>query len=158
MAGDKYLTTILGSRQVDPRLLGLGKDLQVGVGTDEIPVEGRIARVRRDELVVETAQQRLVLIEAMVAIDPGQFLAMGLLLHSIQGLERRLYGPAEEQGRGHVLMGPLYDLDDARPIDHLLELHQPEWCPRDDHAVIVVAANLLEIVIEVLEMGLRRVL
>jgi hypothetical protein len=28
-----------------------------------------------------------------------------------------------------MLMGPLDDLDDARPIDHLLELHQPERRP-----------------------------
>ena len=57
-----------------------------------------------------------------------------------------------------MLMGPLDDLDDARPVDHLLELHQPERRPCDDHAVVVVATHLLEVVIEVLQMRLRRVL
>ncbi len=111
-----------------------------------------------DELIIETAQQRLVLVETVVVIDAGELLAPGLFLHTIQGFQRRLHRPAEEQGGGNMLMGPLDDLDDARPVDHLLELHQPERRPCDDHAVVVVATHLLEVVIEVLEMGLRRVL
>ncbi|MNT48016.1 hypothetical protein D3C72_1847760 [compost metagenome] len=93
-----------------------------------------------------------------MAIDPGQLLAVGLLLHAVERLERRLHRPAQEQGGGHMLMGPLDDLDDARPVDHLLELHQPERRPRDDHAVVVVATHLLEVVIEVLQVRLGRVL
>ncbi len=85
--------------------------------------------MRRHELIVEAAQQRFVLVEPVVAIDPGQLLAVGLLLHAVQGFQRSLHRPAEEQGGSHVLMGPLDDLDDARPIDHLLELHQPERRP-----------------------------
>ncbi len=158
MAGDKHLATILGRRQIDPRLLWFGKDLQIGVGADEVAIERRIAGVRRHELVIEAAQQRLVLVEAMVAIDAGKLVAMGLFFHAIEGFQRRLHRPAEEQGRGDVLMGPLDDLDDARPIDHLLELHQPERRPRDDHAVIVVATHLFEVVIEVLQMRPGRVL
>ena len=129
MTGDEHLTTILGGCQIDAGLCRFGKDLQVGVGADEIPVERRIAGVRRHELVVEAAQQRLVLVEPVVAIDPGQLFAVGLLLHAIQSFQRRLHCPAEEQGGGDMLMGPLDDLDDARPVDHLLELHQPERRP-----------------------------
>ena len=70
VAGDEHLAAILGRRQIDPRLLRLGEDLQIGVGADEVTVEGRIAGVGGDELVIEATQQRLVLIEAMVAIDP----------------------------------------------------------------------------------------
>jgi hypothetical protein len=40
--------------------------------------------VGRHEFVIEAAQQRLVLVEAVVAIDPGQLLAVGLLLHAVQ--------------------------------------------------------------------------
>ncbi|MNC24755.1 hypothetical protein D3C75_728200 [compost metagenome] len=70
MAGDEHLAAILGRRQIDAGLLGLGEDLQIGLGADKIPVEGRIAGVGRDELVIEATQQRLVLVEAVVAIDP----------------------------------------------------------------------------------------
>lgn len=129
MAGDEHLATILGGGQIDARLFRLGEDLQIGVGADEIPVEGRIAGVGRHEFVIEAAQQRLVLVEAVVAIDPGELLAVGLLLHAVQGFQRRLHRPAEEEGGGDMLMGPLDDLDDAGPIDHLLELHQPERRP-----------------------------
>ncbi len=128
------------------------------MSADQVVVERRIAGVRRDKLVIKAAQQRLVLVETVVVIDAGELLAPGLLLHAIQGFQRRLHCPAEEQSGGHMLMGPLDDLDDARPVNHLLELHQPERRPCDDHAVIVVATHLLEVVIEVLKMRLRRVL
>ena len=45
------------------------------MGADEIPIKGRIAGVGRNEFIIKATQQRLVLIEAVVAIIAGYFLA-----------------------------------------------------------------------------------
>ena len=143
--------------QAEPRLPGLGQDVQPRLLRDVLDPGLGVARNGDRELVVEAAQQ--------VGVRPGdpvpehaEHLALeNVLGHAVEVVQRRLGAPADVEAAEHVLLGPLDDAGQFVPVVHLLEGHGLDRRAGDDQPVELLALDLVPGVIEVDQVAFRGV-
>ena len=114
--------------------------------------------MRRQKHVVKAAYQGLVLGQILVLVDAGQFFQPGTLVQPVQNLQAGLGGPAQKQRRGHMAFGPLHYLLYLVPVDHIAEVGQPQRRAGDDKTIVKLILHLFEIVVEMFQVRLRRIL
>ena len=111
----------------------------------------RVATVRDQEIIVKTADQRILAVIDLVAVDAGELLLQKLLLQSVVIIEPRLRAPADVEGTGHVRRTPRHNLAKLRPVIHFFIFHLFHRRARDDQSVEVPAPQFVKSVIELLQ-------
>ena len=78
--------------------------MQIRLAEDVLSLEAREMRVRGEEDVVKAADQRIVLVRAVVPVDAAQLLGESALRHVVEHVERGLRRPAEEHRAGDMAL------------------------------------------------------
>ena len=71
-----------------------------------------------------------------------------MLFDAVMIVQAGLRSPADVERRVYVSLGPLHDLAELIPVLHFLELEMLYRSSRYDHAVIVIALDLIKSLIE----------
>ena len=156
MARDEELALLEVGDGVDAGIpLGLRQDCELRHLLDVLAVVLRMARVRHEELIVEAAEELLVLDAEVMLVDAEDLLWHLVLRDAVVVVEAGLRAPADVERRVDMRLAPLHDLRDLIPVGDFLEWHHLNGRARDDHAIVLLVADFCERAVELRQVFLR---
>ena len=105
------------------------------------------------ETVVEAADQRALRLHQIMLEHAARLCRQVVLLDTVMMVEPRLRAPTNMQRRVHMRGGPIHDLAELGPVVDLLERHLLHRRARDDQAVVVDVADVVERAVERLQVA-----
>ena len=105
------------------------------------------------EAVVKAADQRALRLHQIMLKHAARLGRQVALLDTVMMVEPCLCTPANMQRRVHVRGGPIHDLAELGPVVDLLERHLLHRRARDDQAVVVDIADVVERTVERLQVA-----
>ena len=111
----------------------------------------------RSEEVVEAAHERRRRLHHLVLEHSEQLLRQLVLGNAVVVVDASLRTPADMQRGVHIRSGPRHDLRKLVPVVHVLEVQQLHGRAGDDHAIEVLAFDLVERGVERFQMLLGHV-
>ena len=110
--------------------------------------------MRHQEPVVEPSCERIVVafVQKRVRKNAGQLVVHHDLLDAVMIIESRLSSPADVDRGEHVLLGMLHEQSQVLPVIDFLKGNLLHRSTRDDHSVELLALDLIERNIKLLEM------
>ena len=158
MAHAENLGAVIIHDKKNSGLRGLGKNHQVPVRPDLLPVALRPAGMRGHEVVVKAPDQGDSPVLHPVGIDSEKLLRKIVLFDPVVIVKPCLGPPAEVESRGHMALRPFENLFHLGPVVDRLEGHLLDRSPRDDEAVEIALLHVLKRVVELVQVAQGSVL
>ena len=159
MPGHEDLAVVEALDHGEPRLPRLGEDVELGNLAHVLGADFGMARVRGVEDVVEAAEEVAGRLEHVVLEDAEALARQVVLGNAVEVVERGLGGPADvERGEDVARRGVVHDLQQLRPVVHVLEGEVLHGGAGHDHAVEMPVLDFVEGLVEAVQVVQRRVL
>ena len=115
---------------------------------DVVGADFGVARVRRTEQIIKAAHQRFVREQHVMLENTAHFVRKLILWDTVMVIKTGLRAPADMERGRNVRFRPLEDGAQLVPVFHVLKRHPLHRRAGNDHAVIRLAAHLIERLVE----------
>ena len=150
---DKEAAAVGRLDDVQAHLVGHGHDLKLRLGLHVLAAHIGVARMHGIETVVEAADQRALRLHQIMLEHAARLCRQVVLLDTVMMVQAGLRAPTNVQRRVHVRGGPIHDLAELGPVVDLLERHLLHRRARDDQAVVMDVADVVECAVERLQVA-----